>query len=97
MPRRSRIHMMRELEGARCVIQTFRHSTRAYGLPEARRFAAPLERESHARQPPNEVMSSAPSVAYASQRKPLTVRPSASVTVPMPSGGGMAATNDRAD
>ena len=49
---------------------------------------------SHARQPPNAVMSSAPRMAQASQRKPCMLRPSASVIVPMPSGAGISATNE---
>ncbi len=47
----------------------------------------------NARQPPNEVMSRAPSTAAASTRKPLTPEPSARRTVPIDNGDGIAATN----
>ena len=42
----------------------------------------------YARQPPNVEMSRAPAIASASTRNPLTVRPSASRSVPIASGGG---------
>ena len=46
-----------------------------------------------ARQPPNSVMSRASARAQGSQIKPLTLRPSASNRLPMPSGAGISATN----
>jgi hypothetical protein len=46
-----------------------------------------------ARQPPNSVMSRAPTSPSGSTRKPLGVVPSASFSVPMHSGEGMPATN----
>jgi predicted nucleic acid-binding protein len=52
--------------------------------------ASPLARQ--ARQPPNPLMSRAPSSPLASQMKPGTSLPSASSVRPMPSGAGMAAT-----
>ncbi|OMP12996.1 hypothetical protein COLO4_02460, partial [Corchorus olitorius] len=45
------------------------------------------------RQPPNSVISSAWVSAAGSQIKPFTMRPSASVSEPMPSGAGISATN----
>ena len=47
----------------------------------------------NARQPPNAEISRAPSIAAGSTTKPFTPRPSASRMVPIPSGGGIAATN----
>ena len=47
----------------------------------------------NARQPPNAEMSRAPSIAAGSTIKPFTPRPSARRTVPIESGGGIAATN----
>ena len=47
----------------------------------------------NARQPPNVEMSRAPSTSTGSTRNPLTPRPSARRTVPIDSGGGIAATN----
>src|SRR5262249_48976851 len=46
----------------------------------------------NARQPPKAEMSRAPCVAAASARKPLSLRPSASVSVPIERGGGTLAT-----
>ena len=47
----------------------------------------------NARQPPKAEISRAPSISAASTIKPLTPRPSARRTVPIDSGGGIAATN----
>ena len=47
----------------------------------------------NARQPPNAEISRAPSIATGSTTNPFTPRPSASRIVPIPSGGGIAATN----
>ena len=44
------------------------------------------------RQPPNAEISRAPEMSAGSTMKPLTPRPSASRTVPIESGGGIAAT-----
>ena len=44
------------------------------------------------RQPPKALISSASRIASSSQRKPFTVSPVSSTTVPIPSGAGMAAT-----
>ena len=48
----------------------------------------------YARQPPKCVISRRPSTAIGSHRNPATSVPSASTTRPMPSGAGMASTND---
>src|ERR1700679_3214148 len=49
---------------------------------------------SHARHPPNEVISRASVSAYGSQIKPFTMRPSSKVMLPIPSGGGTSGVND---
>lgn len=49
---------------------------------------------SQARHPPNSVMSCAPAMPMGSQMKPHTRDPSASSSVPMPSGAGMPATKE---
>ena len=47
----------------------------------------------NARQPPNAEMSRAPLIPAGSTTNPFTPLPSASRIVPIPSGGGIAATN----
>src|SRR5262249_32667572 len=56
------------------------------------RYALAFACAMKARQPPKAEMSRAPCVAAASARKPLTLRPSASVSVPIDRGGGTLAT-----
>ena len=53
--------------------------------------AAAFNDAMYARQPPRWVMSCAPCVARASHTKPCTLLPSASTSVPMPSGAGISA------
>jgi len=52
------------------------------------------ERAKNARHPPKCVMSSLPSSAAGSHRKPLTRAPSSSYTVPITMGAGTSATNE---
>ncbi len=77
----------------RAHIMTVREEYEAYaGITCERHHAGTPACARNARQPPNSEMSRAPVTASASTRKPFTMRPSASVSVPIDSGGGTAAT-----
>ena len=78
-----------------CSPPLIRRTASARILQQGRQFycAAPW-RARYARQPPRCEISSAPCTAQLSHRKPCTHSPSSSSTRPIPSGDGIAATNE---